>query len=121
MPLTNLCDDVFQSMLDYLEYEEISRLSRVGAEVFVMCDDYVHHDVGASVADLYHFTDNCDSQADALPLLDCRTAVARPLLDYRTAVARPLLDCRTTVARSQKIEISSDIDPWVAPATIILY
>ena len=110
MPLTNLCDDVFQSMLDYLEYEEITRLSRVGAEVFVMCDDYVHRDVGASVADLYHFTDNCDSQADALPLLDCRTAVARPLQD-----------CRTTVARSQKIEISSDIDPWVAPATIILY
>lgn len=58
MPLTNLCDDVFQSMLDYLEYEEIARLSRAGAEVFVMCDGYVQRDVGVSVADLYHFTDD---------------------------------------------------------------
>ena len=58
MPLTNLCDDVFQSMLEYLEYEEIARLSRVGAEVFVMCDNCVQRDVGVSVADLYHFTDD---------------------------------------------------------------
>jgi hypothetical protein len=55
MPLVNLCDDVFQSMLDYLEYEEIARLSQTNEEVFVMCDDYVQRDVGTSVADLYHF------------------------------------------------------------------
>jgi len=55
MPLVNLCDDVFQSMLDYLEYEEIARLSQTNEEVFTMCDDYVQRDVGASVADLYHF------------------------------------------------------------------
>lgn len=57
MPLTNLCDDIFQSMLDYLEYEEITRLSQTNEVVFVMCDDYVQRDVGVSVTDLYHFTD----------------------------------------------------------------
>jgi len=55
MPLVNLCDDVFQSMLDYLEYEEIACLSQTNEEVFTMCDDYVQRDVGTSVVDLYHF------------------------------------------------------------------
>ncbi len=129
MRLDHLYDDVFQSMLDYLEYEEIARLSKASYDAFVMCDDYVHRDVGASVADLYHFTDNCDCEANALrvqdsrtavagPLLDSRTAVARPLLDSRTAVAGPLLDSRTAVARPQKIEIGEDLLAWVAPATI---
>ena len=48
MPLVNLCDDVFQSMLDYLEYEEIACLSQTNEEVFTMCDDYVQRDVGQS-------------------------------------------------------------------------
>jgi len=55
MRLYDLYDDVFQSMLDYLEYEEIARLSQTHEEVFIICDDYVQHDVGVSVADLYHF------------------------------------------------------------------
>jgi hypothetical protein len=55
MHLVDLYDDVFQSMLYYLEYEEIVRLSQTNRDVFVMCDDYVQRDVGVSVADLYPF------------------------------------------------------------------
>ena len=70
MPLDHLYDDVFQSMLDYLEYEEITRLSQTNDAVFVMCDDYVQHNVGVSVTDLYHFTD----RERPIPHRSCETA-----------------------------------------------
>ena len=76
MQLDHLYDDVFQSMLDYLEYEEITRLSQTNDAVFVMCDDYVQHNVGVSVTDLYHFTDR--ETHTAPQLRNCRTTVVRP-------------------------------------------
>ena len=96
MPLANLCEDVFQFILEYLEYEEIARLSRANTEVFLVCDDYVQRDAGVSVADLYYFVDACG----------CETAI------------EPHRSCETA---DEKIEIAENPTTWNVPANILLY
>jgi hypothetical protein len=43
-------------MLEFLEYDEIARLSTTNKDNFEKCDNYIHHALGVSVTDLQHFT-----------------------------------------------------------------
>ena len=79
MTLDYLCDDVLGFLLEYLEYEEIVRLSQTNGCVFQVCDEYVHRDVGVSVAELYHFTE--DKFENAPSLRDGTLHNALPLRD----------------------------------------
>lgn len=55
MPLDNLYIDVFLTMVDFLEYDDVARLSTVNKHTHDMCDSYVQHALGVPVRDLTHF------------------------------------------------------------------
>ena len=54
MPLTSLYTDVFYSMLDHLELDDIARLSGVNREIHDMCTDYVPMVSELTLAGLQH-------------------------------------------------------------------
>jgi hypothetical protein len=98
MPLDNLYSDVFNCVLDFLELDEIARLSTMNRSIYDMCTGYVPMVSNESLSTLRHRTCHHSScqQADKSSV---QSGYCKKHIDQHTCE-----DCHTVRAELDKVE-----------------